>query len=338
MNNIFVYIEMEGGKVADVSLELLTKGRELADRLGVKLEAVVLGHELAGIAAELAKYGADTVWTADDELFAPFRTLPHTAVLCGLIEQEKPQIALFGATPVGRDFAPRVSSALHSGLTADCTQLEIGDHKDAKTGTEYKNLLYQIRPAFGGNIMAQIAIRRSRPQFATVRYRVMDRAERVQNPTGSVVKCTVTDDMARSRIRILSSEVIEKQKTIDEEDILVVAGRGVRSEKDVAMCRRLAEALGGQLAFTRPMVENGFGDQMHQIGLSGRTVRPRLIITCGVSGAIQFTSCMKDAECIVAINSDPEAQIFKTAHYCIVDDLYQVVPRLTALVQNRKED
>lgn len=338
MNNIFVYIEMEGGKVADVSLELLTKGRELATTLGVKLEAVVLGHNLAGIETELAKYGADTVWVADDPLFSPFRTLPHTAVLCGLIGQEKPQIALFGATPVGRDFAPRVSSALHSGLTADCTQLEIGDHKDAKTGTEYKNLLYQIRPAFGGNIMAQIAIRRSRPQFATVRYRVMDRAERVQNPTGSVVKCTVTDDMARSRIRILSSEVIEKQKTIDEEDILVVAGRGVRSEKDVAMCRRLAEALGGQLAFTRPMVENGFGDQMHQIGLSGRTVRPRLIITCGVSGAIQFTSCMKDAECIVAINSDPEAQIFKTAHYCIVDDLYQVVPRLTALVQNRKED
>lgn len=338
MNNIFVYIEMEGGKVADVSLELLTKGRELATTLGVKLEAVVLGHNLAGIEKELAKYGADTVWVADDPLFSPFRTLPHTAVLCGLIGQEKPQIALFGATPVGRDFAPRVSSALHSGLTADCTQLEIGDHKDAKTGTEYKNLLYQIRPAFGGNIMAQIAIRRSRPQFATVRYRVMDRAERVQNPTGSVVKCTVTDDMARSRIRILSSEVIEKQKTIDEEDILVVAGRGVRSEKDVAMCRRLAEALGGQLAFTRPMVENGYGDQMHQIGLSGRTVRPRLIITCGVSGAIQFTSCMKDAECIVAINSDPEAQIFKTAHYCIVDDLYQVVPRLTALVQNRKED
>ena len=146
MNNIFVYIEMEGGKVADVSLELLTKGRELATTLGVKLEAVVLGHNLAGIEKELAKYGADTVWVADDPLFSPFRTLPHTAVLCGLIGQEKPQIALFGATPVGRDFAPRVSSALHSGLTADCTQLEIGDHKDAKTGTEYKNLLYQIRP------------------------------------------------------------------------------------------------------------------------------------------------------------------------------------------------
>ena len=156
MNNIFVYIENEGGKVADVCLELLTKGRELATTLGVKLEAVVLGEHLAGIETELAKYGADTVWVADDKIFAPFRTLPHTAVMCGLIEQEKPQIALFGATCNGRDFAPRVSSALYSGLTADCTQLVIGDHKDAKTGKEYKDLLYQIRPAFGGNIIATI--------------------------------------------------------------------------------------------------------------------------------------------------------------------------------------
>ena len=169
MNNVFVYIELENGVPADVSLELLTKGRELATTLGVKLEAVVLGHNLGDIAQELAKYGADTVWTADDKEFAPFRTLPHTAVMCGLIEQEKPQIALFGATSIGRDFAPRVSSALFSGLTADCTQLVIGDHKDAKTGTEYENLLYQIRPAFGGNIIATIVNPDHRPQMATVR-------------------------------------------------------------------------------------------------------------------------------------------------------------------------
>ena len=166
MNNIFVYIELENGAVADVSLELLTKGRELADELGVKLEAVVLGEHLAGIETELAKYGADTVWVADDKIFAPFRTLPHTAVMCGLIEQEKPQIALFGATCNGRDFAPRVSSALYSGLTADCTQLVIGDHKDAKSGREYKDLLYQIRPAFGGNIIATIVNPDNRPQNA----------------------------------------------------------------------------------------------------------------------------------------------------------------------------
>ena len=187
MNNVFVYIELENGVPADVSLELLTKGRELATTLGVKLEAVVLGHNLGDIAKELAKYGADTVWTADDKEFAPFRTLPHTAVMCGLIEQEKPQIALFGATSIGRDFAPRVSSALFSGLTADCTQLVIGDHKDAKTGTEYENLLYQIRPAFGGNIIATIVNPDHRPQMATVREGVM-RKEYAAKPGAGEVK------------------------------------------------------------------------------------------------------------------------------------------------------
>ena len=198
--------------------------------------------------------------------------------------------------------------------------------------------MIQIRPAFGGNIMAQIAISKSRPQFATVRYRVMDRAQKVAVPHGEIVSCPVTATMLNSQIKVISSTLIEKKRTLEEEDVLVVAGRGVRNEKDVEMCRELATALGGQLAFTRPMVENGFGDQAHQIGLSGRTVRPKLIITCGVSGAIQFTSCMKDSECIVAINSDPDAQIFKTAHYCIVDDLYEVVPKLTGLVKSKKED
>lgn len=186
--------------------------------------------------------------------------------------------------------------------------------------------------------MAQIGIKNSRPQFATVRYRVMDKAKKVPTPTGQIVICPVTDEMASSRIKILSSEVIQKKKTLEEEEILVVAGRGVRNEKDVEMCRTLAEALGGQLAFTRPMVENGFGDTAHQIGLSGRTVRPKLIITCGVSGAIQFISCMTGSECIVAINNDPNAQIFKVAHYCIVDDLYQIVPQLTELVLNNKKE
>ena len=186
--------------------------------------------------------------------------------------------------------------------------------------------------------MAQIGITKSRPQFATVRYKVMDKAEKVANPTGVVEICTVNSKMSNSRIRILSSEIIKKEKSIEDEDILVVAGRGVRSEKDVEMCRELADALGGQLAYTRPMIENGFGDTAHQIGLSGRTVRPKLIITCGVSGAIQFTSCMNSAECIIAINNDPKAQIFGVADYCIVDDLYEIVPKLTELAKNRKED
>lgn len=187
MNNIFVYIELENGVAADVSLELLTKGRELANTLGVKLEAVVLGHNIAGIEKEMAKYGADTVWVADDKELAPFRTLPHTAIMCGLIEQEKPQIALFGATSIGRDFAPRVSSALFSGLTADCTQLEIGEHTDTKSGKEYKDLLYQIRPAFGGNIIATIVNPDQRPQMATVREGVM-RKEFAPKPGAAELK------------------------------------------------------------------------------------------------------------------------------------------------------
>ena len=198
--------------------------------------------------------------------------------------------------------------------------------------------MVQIRPAFGGNIMAQILITDSRPQFATVRYRVMDRAKKVEACAGVIEDMEISDGMRQSGIRILSSQVIEHQKSIEEEDVLVVAGRGVKSERDVEMCRKLAETLGGQLAFTRPMVEDGYGDQKHQIGLSGRTVRPKLIITLGVSGAIQFTACMNQAECIVAVNTDPDAPIFKIAHYCIVDDLYQVVPVLMECLKNRKEE
>ena len=338
MNSVFVYCEIEEGIIADVSLELLTKGRTLATELGVKLEAIVLGSDLKGVEKQVFPYGVDVLWLGDDKRLAPYTTLPHTSILVNLFKQEKPQIAFMGASSIGRDLGPRVSSALHSGLTADCTSLEIGDYEDKKNNKIYHNLLYQIRPAFGGNIMAQIGITKSRPQFATVRYKVMDKAEKVKNPHGQVVVCPVNEKMADSRIKILSSRVIDKVKSLEEEDVLVVAGRGVRNEKDVEMCRELAEVLGGQLAFTRPMVENGFGDVAHQIGLSGRTVRPKLIITCGVSGAIQFTSCMTGSDCIVAINNDPEAQIFNVADYCIVDDLYQVVPELTELIKNREED
>ena len=253
MNNIFVYIEMEGGKVADVSLELLTKGRELATTLGVKLEAVVLGHNLAGIETELAKYGADTVWVADDPLFSPFRTLPHTAVLCGLIGQEKPQIALFGATPVGRDFAPRVSSALHSGLTADCTQLEIGDHKDAKTGTEYKNLLYQIRPAFGGNIIATIVTPDHRPQMATVREGVMRKEYAAQPGAGEVKaidwKKMVTDaDLA---VKIIDRQIEERKIDIKGAGIIVAGGYGMGSKENFRLVHELADVLGGEVGARR---------------------------------------------------------------------------------------
>ena len=302
MNNIFVYIEMEGGKVADVSLELLTKGRELATTLGVKLEAVVLGHNLAGIEKELAKYGADTVWVADDPLFSPFRTLPHTAVLCGLIGQEKPQIALFGATPVGRDFAPRVSSALHSGLTADCTQLEIGDHKDAKTGTEYKNLLYQIRPAFGGNIIATIVNPDHRPQMATVREGVMRKEYAAQPGAGEV-------------------KAIDWKKMVTDADLAVkIIDRQIEERK--------IDIKGAGIIVARAAVDAGFTEHARQVGQTGVTVRPKLYIACGISGQIQHTAGMDQSSMVISINSDPEAPINKIADYAITGDVNEIIPKM----------
>ena len=327
--DFLIYVEQERGDIHPVVYELIGEARKMAAKVAYKVNCVIVGGPgTAENAQKLLTYGADKVYVYEDEGFEGFRADCYADAVADCIAAIKPSSVLIGATSLGRSLAPRLATRFHTGLTADCTTLDIKSNTD----------MVQIRPAFGGNIMAQIAITKSRPQFATVRYRVMDKAAKVENPIGDVVICDVNEKMTQSGIEILESKVIEKQKSLEEEDILVVAGRGVRNEKDVEMCRRLAEALGGQLAFTRPMVENGIGDQAHQIGLSGRTVRPKLIITCGVSGAIQFTSCMKGAECIVAINNDPNAQIFGVAHYCIVDDLYQVVPYLTELVKNRKED
>ena len=327
--HFLIYVEQELGEIHPVTFELIGEARKMAAKVGYEVNCVIVGG--AGTrenAEKLLPYGVDHVYIYEDEGFEGFRADCYTDAVADCIAAKKPSSVLIGATALGRSLAPRLSTRFHTGLTADCTSLDIRPNTD----------MIQIRPAFGGNIMAQIGIARSRPQFATVRYKVMDKAEKISDPKGQLEVCSVNAEMSNSRIRILSSEVIKKEKSIEEEDILVVAGRGVRNEKDLEMCRELAHALGGQLAFTRPMVENGFGDTAHQIGLSGRTVRPKLIITCGVSGAIQFTSCMNAAECIVAINNDPQAQIFGVAHYCIVDDLYEIVPKLTELVKNRKED
>lgn len=327
--DFLIYVEQERGDIHPVAYELIGEARRMAAKVGYRVNCVIVGSKGTRENAEkLLTYGVDRVYVYEHSGFEGFKADCYTDAVADCISAVRPSSVLVGATALGRSLAPRLSTRFHTGLTADCTTLDIKENTD----------MIQIRPAFGGNIMAQIAITHTRPQFATVRYRVMDRAAKVAHPTGEVIICKVTDDMVRSKITVISSEVIARQKGLEEEDIIVVAGRGVRNEKDVEMCRELADALGGQLAFTRPMVENGFGDTAHQIGLSGRTVRPKLIITCGVSGAIQFTSCMKASECIVAINNDPEAQIFKVAHYCINDDLYKVVPKLTELVKNRKED
>ena len=330
MNNVFVYIEIEDKEIADVSLELLTKGRELANTLGVKLEAVVIGKDIKGIAPELAKYGADTVWVADNEIFAPFRTLPHTAVMVGLIKQEKPQIALFGATPVGRDFAPRVSSALHSGLTADCTELVIGDHKDAKTGTEYSNLLYQIRPAFGGNIIATIVNPECRPQMATVREGVM-RKEALATPAKGEIreidwKAMVSDaDLA---VRIIDRHIEERKINIKGASVIVAGGYGVGSKEGFKLVHELAEVLGGEVGASRAAVDAGFTEHERQIGQTGVTVRPKLYIACGISGQIQHTAGMDGSSMIVSINTDPEAPINNIADYAIIGSVEEVIPKM----------
>lgn len=318
-NDILVYGEQTDGKIHPVVLELIGEARKLAKVNNYKVNVVMTGSKgTKENAEELLEYGVSNVYVYEHEGFTGFKADCYADAVADCIASIKPSVVLIGATPLGRSLAPRLATRFHTGLTADCTKLEMKENTD----------LVQIRPAFGGNIMAQILISDSRPQFATVRYKVMDTAGKVDAPNGRVIMCNVTDDLVKSRIRVSEIEKIVKNKSIEEEDVLVVAGRGVKSEKDVEMVRELAELLGGQLAFTRPMVEAGFGDTAHQIGLSGRTVKPKLIITVGVSGAIQFTACMNSAECIVAINNDPEAQIFGVAHYCIVDDLYKVIPEL----------
>lgn len=327
--DILVYAEQEDGEIHPVTYELIGEARRLADKVDYKVRAVIVGDTgTVKNAEKLLPYGVNEVFAYEHTGFAGFKADCYTDAMADCIAQVRPSVVLIGATALGRSLAPRLAVRFHTGLTADCTKLDIRPNSD----------LVQIRPAFGGNIMAQILIADARPQFATVRYRVMDKAKKVSNPTGKVTVMPVTDAMARSGVEVLQITPIPRKKSIEEEDVLVVAGRGVKNEEGVALVRRLADALGGQLCFTRPMAESGLGDNAHQIGLSGRTVRPKLIITCGVSGAIQFAAGMNGSECIVAINSDPDALIFNIASYCIVDDLFTAVPALLAQLAAAKKE
>ena len=330
MNNLFVYIEREEGKIADVSLELMTKGRELAARLGIKTEAIVIGHHTVGVAEELACYGADTVWVADDAVFAPFRTLPHTAVLTHLIRREQPEIVLFGATSIGRDFAPRVSSALHSGLTADCTQLKIGDHTDPKTGKVYHDLLYQIRPAFGGNIIATIINPDHRPQMATVREGVMRKEEAAQRGKAELKTIPWREALQDSdlAVQILHREIAERKIDIKSSPIIVAGGYGMGSKENFRLVHELAEVLGGEVGASRAAVDAGFTEHERQIGQTGVTVRPKLYIACGISGQIQHTAGMDQSAMVISINTDPDAPITRLADYAITGDVGEVIPKL----------
>lgn len=330
MNNIFVYCEIDNGKVADVSLELLTKARGLAADLNCQVEALAVGHELNGIETKLAEYGAQIVHIADDKELAPFRTLPHASVVCGVFEAEKPQIALFGATSLGRDLAPRVSSALHSGLTADCTSLVIGDHTEAKSGKEYKDLLYQIRPAFGGNIIATIINPDCRPQMATVREGVM-KMEPIQNPAQPEVKRVDVQQYLKDTdyaVKIVSREIEERKINIKGAPVIIAGGYGMGSKDGFEQLYKLAEVLGGEVGASRAAVDSGMAEHARQIGQTGVTVRPKLYIACGISGQIQHTAGMDGSSMIISINTDPEAPINKIADYAIVGDVNTVIPKM----------
>ena len=330
MNNIFVYIEIEDGAIADVSLELLTKGRDLATKLGVKLEAVVLGHNLSGLEKELSAYGAETVWVADDAVFVPYSTLPYAAVVSGLVKAEQPQIVLFGATSVGRDFAPRVSSTLKTGLTADCTQLEIGPHKDAKTGKEYENLLYQIRPAFGGNIIATIVNPDCRPQMATVREGVMCKRPADVNAEAEVKPIAWRDYISPEDLAVvvLDRQLEQRKINLKGANVVVAGGYGMGSKEGFKLCYDLAEVLGAEVGASRAATDAGYCEHERMIGQTGITVRPKLYIACGISGQVQHTVGMDSSSIIVSINSDADAPINKIADYAIVGKVEEVIPKM----------
>lgn len=324
---ILVYVEQEEAGIHPVAYELIGKARELAAKINHPVYAVLIGGEHAKVQAKgLLSYGVDRVFVYAHKKLEHFRVDTYTNAMEDCINHIRPSVVLVGATALGRSLAPRCATRFRTGLTADCTRLEMKENTD----------LVQIRPAFGGNIMAQIVTANTRPQFATVRYKVMERAVKVEDPKGEVVECPVTDAVLKSGIEVQHTEPIQKGKGIEEEDVLVVAGRGVKNQEDLAMLKELADALGGQLAVSRPLVEKGWADVTRQIGLSGRTVKPRLIITCGVSGAVQFAAGMNGAECIVAINTDKEAPIFSIASYCITKDLYEIVPALTERIRKKK--
>lgn len=329
-NNLIVYCEFEDGKVADVSLELLTKGRQLADKLGIKLEAVVAGDNLKDVEKQILPYGVDTVYKVEDKRLYPYTSLPHASILINLFKEKKPRIAFMGATSIGRDLGPRVSSALHSGLTADCTQLEIGDHKDARTGEEYKDLLLQIRPAFGGNIVATIVNPECRPQMATVREGVMKKEVRDSNYVGEVVNLRAEDYTSPEDfvIEVIDRNVEKSKVNLKGSPIVVCGGYGMGSKENFQMLHELADVLGAEVGASRAAVDAGWVDHDRQIGQTGVTVRPKLYIACGISGQIQHIAGMKESSIIISVNNDENAPINAIADYVITGNYEEILPKL----------
>jgi electron transfer flavoprotein alpha subunit len=321
---IGVYVDHIEGEIHPVTLELIGKAKELAGVVNFPVYCVFIGHNIQEKAKELLYYGVDEVYAYDYEELKDFRIEPYTAAFEDFIDKVKPSSLLVGATTIGRSLAPRVAARFRTGLTADCTKLEMKENTD----------LVQIRPAFGGNIMAQIICTNTRPQISTVRYKVMNAPEKRCESSGKIIMCEIDKTRLVSNIEVLKVTKKEVEENISDAEVIVAIGRALKSEKDMVMVKELADLLGAQIAGTRPLIEAGIINAKKQIGLSGRTVKPKLIITLGISGAVQFAAGMKGSEQIFAINSDPNASIFNVAHYGIVGDIYEIVPKLIENIKN----
>nr|WP_217704948.1 electron transfer flavoprotein subunit alpha/FixB family protein [Victivallis sp. Marseille-Q1083] len=328
IGNVWVFIEQEGGKIADVSLELVCKGRELADKLGVKVEALLLGDKLEGCVDTLYAYGCDTVLLVEDARLEPFTVLPYAKVIMDLIKAHKPNILLFGATLKGRELAPRVASEKLAGLTADCTNLQIDDFDDKVNKKFYSNKLMQIRPAFGGNIIATIVNTWDDPQMVTVREGVMKMTEPDFKRKGKLVKVAAQLSDAETVIKVLERVREDKEVDLKGAQIIVAGGYGVGSKENFKLIRELADVLGGEVGASRAAVDAGWIGHDYQVGQTGVTVRPKLYIACGISGSVQHRAGMDESKKIIAINTDPHAPIFSVAHYSIVGDLNTVIPQM----------
>ena len=326
--DVWVFIEQEERKIADVSLELLAKGKELAQTLKGQVCGLLYGYQVEDLAETAIHCGADRVLLADHPELALYRTLPYARVTSGLVQERRPYIFLIGATPIGRDLAPRVASSVRAGLTADCTDLQIGDYTSKKDKQVYTDLLYQIRPAFGGNLIATIVNPTTRPQMATVREGVMRRREPDATRQGVVEKIEPAFDERDLVLKVLSRETRESRVNLKGAPIVVAGGAGVGSQENFELIEELAHVLGGEVGASRAAVDAGFISREHQVGQTGTTVRPRLYIAAGISGAIQHRAGMSESSKIIAINSDPSAPIFQIAHYKIVGDLAEVIPMM----------
>ncbi len=328
-SGVLTFAEQRRGRIHPVSYELLGKGRELADKLGEPLSSVIIGSGVTEMAEELIMRGADRVYVYDDPRLADFRDDPYSALLVDLVRKVRPSIFLFGATSIGRSLAPRVAASLNTGLTADCTGLDI----DPET-----RLLVQTRPAFGGNVMATIICPRTRPQMATVRYKVMPEAPRDPNRRGEIKLMKFDPANLPDRVRILDFQPLKEEVSITEADLVVSGGKGLGTPEGFKMLEELADLLGGAVGASRPCVDEGWIGYSHQVGLSGRTVRPKLYMACGISGAVQHLAGMKTSDFIIAINKDREAPIFTVASLGVVGDLYEIIPRLIERIREYKKD